>query len=175
MDRSALVYRGTPPNTTVCDQALRILPDGTWMVLLMTGGVTEPELANHIILCRSADGGETWTTPEIVFALPDRACTFSEVYWDGTGWVVMAATHLGYFDDWQNCIVRGDALGQHLSAPEPFEPLPRRAFVRNRYVTSWGAWLLPYQTYDTMPDPRPSILRDGSQRACLNGVLISGD
>jgi len=172
---SAPVYRGSPPNTTVCDQALRILPDGTWMVLLMTGGVTEPEIANHIVLCRSDDQGETWSVPETVLALPDRACTFSEVYWDGSGWVIMAATHRGYFDDWQNWVVRGDALGRNWSAPEPFAPLPRRAFIRNRFITSRGEWLLPFQTYDTMPDALPSPLRDGSHSRCLNGALISAN
>jgi predicted neuraminidase len=175
MDRYSLVYRGAPPDITCCDQTLRILPNGEWMVLFMTGGITEPEVSNHVVLCRSGDEGETWGLPEPVMSLPDRACLLSEVYWDGDGWVMLAATHAGYFDDWHVWTVKGDALGRHWDPPQPFTPLPRRAFVRNRCITSTGEWLLPFQTYDTMPDPQPSPLRDGSIRSAFNGVLISSD
>ena len=40
MDRTALIYKGLPPNHTCCDQALRILPNGEWIVVFMTGGRT---------------------------------------------------------------------------------------------------------------------------------------
>ena len=53
--------------------------------------------------------------------------------------------------------------------------LPRRTFIRNLYICSWGEWFLPFQSYDTVADPVPSPLADGSFNGAVNGVLISGD
>ena len=37
MDHRAHVYKGSPPNHCVCDQALRQLPNGDWGIIFMTG------------------------------------------------------------------------------------------------------------------------------------------
>ena len=44
-----------------------------------------------------------------------------------------------------------------------------------RRMRSWGEWLLPLQTYDTVEDAVASPLRDGSFKNAYNGALISGD
>jgi len=175
MDRKALVYKGLPPNHTCCDQALRILPSGEWIVVFMTGGVVEPELANHVVLCRSTDRGETWGEPEVVLRYDDRASLFSEVVVEEDRITVYVQTHRGYFEDWRNVTISSADGGRTWTAPEPFAPLPRRTFLRNLCVASWGEWLLPFQTYDTREDPSPSPLKDGSFQDPLNGMLISAD
>ena len=43
--RMAQVYKGAPPDLCVCDQTLRALPSGDWIVVFMTGGVFTPETA----------------------------------------------------------------------------------------------------------------------------------
>lgn len=53
--------------------------------------------------------------------------------------------------------------------------MPRRAFVRNRYVASWGDWYLPCQNYDTVEDWTIAPHADGSFKHPLNGVLISNN
>jgi len=35
VDRKSLVYKGMVPNVNCCSQALRILPNGEWIVLPM--------------------------------------------------------------------------------------------------------------------------------------------
>lgn len=174
MDRLVHVYKGHPPDHCVCDQALRQLPDGSWAILFMTGGDHEPRKENFVALCRSTDRGKTWSKRETVHRPKDRGCTFSEATVHGGEIRVFIQTHGGYFEDWRDFVLVSRDNGRTWAEPVPFEPLPRRAFVRNLYVASWGEWFLPFQTYDTVPDPAPSPLKDGSHKA-LNGVLISRD
>lgn len=174
-DRTAVVYKGLPPNHTCCDQALRILPNGEWIVVFMTGGSTEPELANHIRLCRSRDKGVIWGDAEIVLQYRDRACLLSEVFvHDGTV-TVFVQTHGGRFENWNNYVIRSFDGCLTWTPPETFAPFPRRTFLRNRYITSWGEWLLPFQTYDTLDNASGSPMVDGSSKTPQNGTLISAD
>jgi len=174
-DRMALVYKGSPPNHTCCDQALRILPDGTWVVVFMTGGVREPEVDNHVVLCRSTDYGMTWGKPEVVLQYPDRGATLSEVMVLDGRLILMAQTHDGYFGQWRVWSLESADGGRTWSEPEPFSPCPRRSFVRNLYRASWGTWYLPMQSYPVVDDVDASPLRDGSHRLAENWVLRSDD
>ena len=174
-DRKALVYKGLAANQTCCDQTLRMLPSGEWVVIFMTGGTIEPELANFVALCRSRDQGQTWGALEPVLRFPDRGCTLSEVVLEGDAVIVFVTTHAGYFDQWRNYTITSRDGAHTWSAPEPFAPLPRRGFVRNLYRTSWGEWVLPYQCYETTGDPDASPLKDGTFKQAWNGVFVSGD
>jgi predicted neuraminidase len=176
-DRSALVYKGSPPDHVCVDQALRILPDGTFVVLLVTGGVGEPDIANHIVLSRSVDEGRTWSDTEVVLRFDDRACLLTEVYLHDSVMRVYVSTHSGKFEDWRVYTIESGDGGQSWSDPEPFEPLPRRTFIRNRYIMASGRWVLPFQTYDdqALDDPAASPMRDGSKERAYNGTLFSDD
>ncbi len=173
-DFYTLIYRGFAPDWCVCDQAVRRLPDGTLGAFYMTGGNTEPERANFVALCRSADNGASWTKPQVVIRAADRAWTMTEVIVNGDEISIFLQSHEGFFEDWRVHLIRSRDNGQTWSAPEDFSPLPRRNFVRNLLKTSWGEWLFPYQTYDTRPDPLPSPLKDGSHQAAV-GALITAD
>jgi predicted neuraminidase len=175
MDRRALVYKGMPPNHCCCDQALRILPGGEWIVAFMTGGSIEPEVENFVALCRSTDEGETWGPLETVLQRPDGGCTLSEVMLDGGAITIFVSIHGGYFDRWTNYTITSRDGGRAWSEPALFEPLPRRGFVRNRTVLSSGEWVLPYQYYEPAGDADASPLRDGSFEQMWVGVLISRD
>lgn len=175
MDRKALVYKGMVPNCTCCDQALRILPGGGWIVVFMTGGNIEPEAANFVALCRSADQGETWGPLEPVLQFTDRACTMTEVLVLGDEIVVFVNIHAGFFDRWHNATIRSRDGGRTWGEPEPFAPLPRRGFVRNIYTASWGQWIAPYQYYEPTGDADASPLKDGSFDQPWIGTLVSGD
>ena len=175
MDRFAHVYKGSPPDHCVCDQALRELPDGDWAIFFMTGGDHEPRKGNYVALCRSTDRGRTWSRKRTVLRFRDRACLLSEAYVHGRETRVMVTTHGGFFQDWRNFVLVSKDSGSTWAKPVPFEPMPRRAFVRNLYVSSWGEWFLPFQSYDTVPDASVSPLRDGSHKHARSGVLISSD
>ena len=175
MDRFRHVYKGAPPDHCCCDQALRALPNGEWVIVFMTGGDHEPRKENYVALCRSTDGGDTWGKPETVLRFEDRGCLLSEVVVHGEQVLVHIVTHGGFFEEWRNFTISSRDNGHTWTKPTPFAPMPRRTFLRNLYVSAWGEWFLPFQTYDTVPDPSPSPLKDGSHREAMNGVLISGD
>ena len=175
MDRFTHVYKGAPPDHCVCDQALRPLPNGEWAIIFMTGGDHEPRKENYVAMCRSQDRGATWGKPETVIRHDDRAWLLSEVIVHGGEIRIFAQSHLGYFDDWRVFVLTSHDNGETWDEPPPFSPLPRRAFVRNLYTSSWGEWFLPFQTYDVVPDATASPLRDDSFKDARNGVLISSD
>ena len=175
MDRKSLVYKGMPPDITSCDQALRILPNGEWIVVFMTGGATEPAPENWVGLCRSTDQGATWGPIETVLKRADRGCTMTEVLVHDGVITVHVQIHRGRFDDWHDATVTSRDHGRSWSAPEPFAPLPLRSFVRNRHVTSWGDWLFPFQFYAPTGDPATCIWDDGSFDVPRVGVLITSD
>lgn len=174
-DRKALVYKGMPPDVTCCDQALRILPNGEWIVVFMTGGNVEPERANFVALCRSADRGETWGPLETVLRFEDRACTLTEVLVHGDAVTVFVNIHAGFFDAWRNCTIVSRDGGRTWSWPEEFAPLPRRGFVRNICRATWGEWIAPFQYYEPTGDPDASPLKDGSFNQAFIGTLVSAD
>lgn len=175
MDKLAFVYKGSPPDHCVCDQALRQLPNGEWVIIFMTGGDHEPRKENYIAMCRSKDRGVTWGKPETVLRFDNCACLLSEVIVHGQEIRIMAVTHLGFFEDWRNFVLTSRDNGQTWDKPVSFTPMPKRTFLRNLYISTWGEWFLPWQTYDVMPDAAASPLRDGSIKQARNGVLISND
>lgn len=174
-DRKAHVYRGHPPDICVCDQALRQLVNGDWVIIFMTGGWEEPLKQNYIAICRSTDRGQTWTKAEPVLRFADRGCLLSEAFVHGEKITIFVTTHLGRFEDWRVFTLTSEDNGYTWGEPVPFAPLPRRVFVRNLYISSWGEWFLPYQSYDTVEDPFPGPHDDGSIEKARNGVLISQD
>jgi len=141
----------------------------------MTGGDHEPRRENYVAMCRSQDQGATWGKPETVIRYDDRAWLLSEVIVHGGEIRIFAQSHLGHFDDWRVFVLTSRDNGETWDDPTPFSPLPRRAFVRNLYISSWGEWFLPFQSYDVVPDPAASPLRDDSFKDARNGVLISSD
>ena len=174
-DRKALVYKGMPPNVTCCDQALRILPNGEWIVFFMTGGNVEPERANFVALCRSTDQGETWGPLETVLRFEDRACTLTEALVHKGAVILFVNVHAGFFDQWRNYTICSRDGGRTWGRPEEFTPLPRRGFVRNIYRASWEEWVAPFQYYEPTGDLDISPLKDGSFRRMWIGTLVSPD
>ncbi len=172
---TSLVYKGYPPDHCCCDSTFLLLPDGTWGVIFMTGGNREPEPANHLRLCRSEDEGVSWSEPAVVFQFDDQACLQSTAFVEAGTVTMFMQTHGGSFDNWLVYTTRSTDNGHTWSEPQPFAPAPRRAFVRNRYVSSWGEWFFPLQSYDIVDDPAVSPFQDGSFKTPFVAALITGD
>ncbi len=174
-DRKSLVYKGMVPNVNCCSQALRILPNGEWVVLFMTGGNREPEPGNFIGLCRSSDEGKTWGALETVLKYHDRACTFTEAIVHNGEIIVFVKTHGGRHDRWWNYTMRSSDNGHSWEEPKPFDLLPRRHIVRNLFRCRNGEWVLPYVFWPAKGNPDASVLDDGTFEHPRVGVFISPD
>ena len=98
MDKFIHVYKGSPPDHCVCDQPLRQLPNGDWVIIFMTGGDHEPRIENYIAVCRSKDRGATWSKPEKVLRFDDRACLLSEVIVHAGEIRIIGQSHLGHLE-----------------------------------------------------------------------------
>lgn len=174
-DRKAIVYKGYPPDHCCCDSTFRILPNGDWAVFFLTGGPKEPDPDNYVAVCRSRDEGYTWAKPEPVYKSDENGCLFSEIYVADGRLTLFANSHGGFFENWQNWVMNSDDSGATWSKPKRFEPMPRRTFLRNRFVMKNGTWLLPFQTYANVADPLASPIKDGTHKDAYNGTLLSAD
>jgi len=176
MDKKSLVYKGSIPNHCCCDQALCLLPGGRMVVVFMTGGNKEPEVDNHLRCCWSDDGGRTWSKPREILRFPNRGCCMSQmIVRDDGELTVFANPHDGRFERWDVCTISSRDGGESWSEPRTFEPMPRRAFIRNIIFTSWNEWLMPVQSYANAGRWEESHLDDDSMQRPENGVLISQD
>ncbi len=175
MDTSSLVHKGLWPDLMVCDTVLRVLPDGRFVVLYMTGGQTEPAPDNYVAMCWSDDRGVTWSKPVAVLRPSGRGCCLTEVLCEDGVLTAHVQSHRGRFDDWHNLVITSRDGGSTWSEPETFAGLPARGFVRNTHRASWGEWIAPFAHYPPGDDPAASIFEDGSFRNAQVGVLISGD
>jgi hypothetical protein len=181
-DHSTVVYDGVAPNKLVCDTTLRELPDGSWILLMLAGGDTEPLPENHIALMRSRDQGRTWTSLEpFDTGLPRAGDTIgqcpSEVMIHSGRCTLFFATHAKHWDTgWRSWLLTSDDGFRTWSAPsEAPGSLRERTFLRNHIVTRDGRLVVPFQHYIGPDDEqsRPPLERKLANPR--NGVLMSSD
>ena len=60
-DHTSIIFDSKGKDRLVCDTTLRVMPDGSWVMIMLGFGHTELLLANRIVLSRSRDQGQTWT------------------------------------------------------------------------------------------------------------------
>lgn len=182
-DRSTLIFDGKSPDSLACDTTLRKMPDGSWVMIMLGGGDTEPLPQNRVFLTRSQDEGETWSPLEpldlgIKSKNPDTALVPSELMIHGGRATIFVATHDGTFADWKEWMTHSDDSGRTWSALEPAPGrLHERTFIRNHIVTRDGRILLPYQHYLRVAATREISKgrRFSAPTDPRNGVLMSED
>ena len=183
-DRITVAFEGRSPDRLACDTTLRVAPDGTWVLLMLGGGDTEPLPQNRIFLSRSTDKGETWASMEpvdlgIERSDPNRALVPSELMVHEGRCTLFVATHDGTFADWKAWMTHSDDSCRTWS---PLEPSPGRlhdrTFIRNHIVARDGRILLPYQHCLRVQSP-PREISGGRMFSAptdpRNGILMSHD
>lgn len=182
-DRTAIIFDGQSPNRLACDTTLRKMPDGSWVMVMLGGGDTEPLPQNRVFLSRSHDEGATWSPVEpidlgVKAKNPGTALVPTEMMVHGGGCTLFVATHDGTFGDWKEWMTRSGDSGRSWS---PLAPVPgrlhERTFLRKHIVTRDGRILLPFQHYLRV-DETKSISKKRRFSAPTdprNGVLMSGD
>ncbi|MFW5798081.1 MAG: exo-alpha-sialidase [Planctomycetota bacterium] len=182
-DRSTIVFDGQSPDKLVCDATLRKMPDGSWVMVMLGGGDTEPLPQNRVFITRSTDAGKTWSGLEpidlgIKSKNPSAALVPSELMAIGDRATMFVATHDGTFADWKEWMTHSDDSGRTWSTLEPAPGrLHERTFIRNHIVTRDGRIMLPFQHYTKVAKTRKiSKERNFSPPTDpRNGVLISDD
>ncbi|MCB1206270.1 MAG: exo-alpha-sialidase, partial [Verrucomicrobiae bacterium] len=169
-DRGLTLFLGNSPDKLACDTTLRVMPDGSWVHLMLGGGDKEPDPRNGIFLQRSRDEGLHWSPPvRLDFGFPREGDTAaavpSELMVHEGKCTLFFATHDGSFGGWRTWFaVSGDSCATW-SDPQPAPGRLRdRTFIRNHIVTRDGRILLPFQHYAGAPRRDP-----------INGVLMSAD
>lgn len=185
-DRTTIVFDGQSPNKLVCDATLRAMPDGTWVMIMLGGGDSEPLPQNQIFLARSTDQGRTWS-PMVAIQLGivregnTAALVPSELMVNGGRVTLFFSTHEGKYGNWRSWMAHSDDSCRTWSQPVA---LPGRlrdhTFIRNHITTRDGRILLPFQHY-VGPDPESPVPVDQWKRLEYNtsnprnGVIASND
>jgi hypothetical protein len=179
-----IIFDGQPPDSLACDTTLREVPDGSWVMVMLGGGHTEPLPQNRVFITRSTDAGTTWTPMQPIdlgIRTADRATALvpTELMVHGGRCTMFVASHDGTFADFKEWLTHSDDSCRTWS---PLEPAPgrlrNRTFIRNHIVTRDGRILLPFQHYQRVQSPPVAISKGRLFSAPTdprNGVLMSGD
>ena len=190
-DRTVVAYDGIKPNTLVCDTTLRELPDGSWVMFMLAGGMSEPSPENYTGVTRSIDHGATWSPLETFdTGLPRSGSTIgqgpTELIVDGQRCTLFFSTHSKHWGyDWKSWTKVSEDGGHTWGKPEPLAGrLADFTFIRNHIVLRDGRLMAPYQHYlGPKPEAVPPTDAPNSINNTLshfvsnprNGVIISND
>ena len=169
-DRTTVIFDGQSPDRLACDTTLRCMLDGSWMMVMLGGGNSEPLPENRVFITRSVDQGKTWSDMEpldlgIKSETPDVALVPTEFMVLNNRCTIFVATHDGRFLNWKAWMVHSYDGGYNWGLLEPVPGrLHNRTFIRNRITTRDGRILLPFQHYLGQSTINPR-----------NGVLMSHD
>ena len=183
-DRTQVIFEGEGEDRLACDTTLRRMPDGSWVMVMLGYGHTEPLPANRICMSRSISEGQSWSpiTPidlGIKALDPDRALVPSELMVYGDRCTLVVSTHNGGFGDWKTFFTHSDDSCRTWSALVPAPGRTgQRTFIRNHIVTRDGRTMMPYQHYlrtDTHARAISGGRRFHTPRDPRNGVIVSQD
>jgi len=183
-DRTAIIFDGKGQDRLACDTTLRAMPDGSWVMIMLGFGHTEPLPANRVGISRSQDKGKTWSALKpidlsVKSKNPKRALVPSELMVHGDRCTMVVSTHNGGFGDWKTFLTHSDDSCKTWSklTPAPGRTA-NRTFIRNHIVTKDGRIMMPYQHY-LQTDKAARKISKGryfhTPRNPRNGVLISRD
>ncbi len=183
-DRTCVVFEGKSPNKLVCDTTLRRLPDGSWVLVMLGDGDTEPMPANRVFLGRSSDQGKTWSAMEpinlgVKERDPSKALCPVELMVLGDRCTLVVSVHNGGFGQWKTYFTHSTDGCRTWSALEPAPgKLADRSFIRNHIMTRDGRILMPYQWYTHCDEEARKISLGRfihTPRDPRNGVIASSD
>ncbi len=190
-DRTSIPYDGVTPNKMVCDTTLRLLPDGTWGLMILAGGDFEPSPENYTGITFSKDEGRTWSPLQPVDTGLPRAgetigqCITELMVREGRCTAFLSTHSQTWGRHWKSWMMHSDDSCKTWSKPEPVPGrLANFTFVRNHITTRDGRILIPFQHYvgpgaDVPPPPAEEKPWHKALTHYVsnprNGVLISAD
>ena len=163
------------------EPVIAIMPNGTLVCVMITGGPTEPHNGNVVAVCRSYDGGETWTKPEILFSHDDRGVWAPEIYTGFENPMMVVHTYNAHcpYKELQTFVSYTYNNGETWSKPEMISPYANGVSLRKGIKMSNGETLFPiYHTifncgFRKFPKIGEPDFWNGTQHIC--GVVITKD
>ncbi len=163
------------------EPVIAVMPDGTLVCIMITGGPTEPHNDNVVVICRSYDGGVNWTKPEILFSHEDRGVWATEIYmgYDRPMMVVHTYNADCPYKELQTFVSYTSDNGKTWDKPEMIAPYANGMSLRAGIKMSNGETLFPvYHTlfndgFKKFPKLGEKGFWKGAQHIC--GVIVSSD
>lgn len=146
-----------------CGAIMAKAPNGDLLVAWLSGADKEPSPDNCVLLSRSADGGDTWSAPEILVPAGEMAGILTNLYTstDGTTVIALGAHWPASkeYTEWHYFRMESADSGRTWSALQPFDLGDEGArhysisHGQGPVELSNGEFLFPGMFYDLRPEP----------------------
>lgn len=163
------------------EPVIEIMPDGSLVCVMVTGGTTEPHNKNIVVICRSDDEGESWSAPEILFRHKDRGVWATEIYTGFERPMMVLYTYNADcpYKELQTFVSYTDDNGKTWSQPRHIAPYANGLCLRRGVKMSNGETLFPvyctevYDGFGDFPEFGTNDFWKGTRHIC--GVVVTDD
>jgi len=163
------------------EPVISLMPDGSLVCIMLTGGPTEPHNDNFVVICRSTDGGKTWTPPEKLFAHKSRGVWATEIYTGYSHPMIVVHTYAGDcpYKELQTFVSYTYDNGKTWTSPKMIAPHANGMCIRKGIRMSNGETLFPvYHTsldygFEEFPEFETPGFWKGTHHRCA--VVVSSD
>ncbi len=163
------------------EPVIALMPNGTLVCTMLTGGPTEPHNDNYVMLSKSYDGGVTWSKGEKLFSHSKRGVWSTEIFMGYEYPMMVLSTYnaLCPYKELQTFVSYTYDCGETWSELKMIAPYANGLSLRKGIVMSNGEALFPvYHTqldagfgdFKSMENPDFCF---GTKHRC--GVAVSGD
>lgn len=127
------------------EPVLAVMPDGSLLCTLLSGGPLEPDNRNVTLAVRSFDAGRTWTEPKVLFYHRSRAAYTTELFTGGTLPLLFVQTYAAESRYREICTFMSVTRDSGRTWSEPVSVPGPSAHVNTRHgiILSNGDWLFP--------------------------------
>lgn len=163
------------------EPVIEIMPDGSLVCVMLTGGTTEPHNKNIVVICRSTDGGESWSAPEILFKHKNRGVWATEIYtgFDKPMMILYTYNAECPYKELQTFVSYTEDSGKTWSRPRQIAPYANGLCLRRGIKMSNGETLFPvyytevYDDFGEFPEFGAEGFWKGTRHMC--GAVVTDD
>ena len=163
------------------EPVIEIMPDGSLVCVMVTGGITEPHNKNIVVICRSDDEGESWSAPEILFRHGERGVWATEIYTGFENPMMVLYTYNADcpYKELQTFVSYTSDNGKTWSQPRHIAPYANGLCLRRGVKMSNGETLFHvyytevYDGFGDFPEFGAERFWEGTRHMC--GVVVTDD
>lgn len=124
---------------------IAVMPDGSLVCIMTTGGPTEPHNENYVVIVRSEDEGKTWSKPEKLFDNARRGVWVTEIFTAGEAPMMVVHTYNAEvpYKELQTFVSYTYDNGKTWTAPVSMAPHSSGLCIRKGFVLSNGDYFFP--------------------------------